>query len=763
MRKRNNWIFVLTTCTAFAACSATKYIPEGDALYTGAKVNLTADSISAQGKKVLHSDLQGMTRPKPNGRFLGIPFKLMLWNFFHTTKEKGIKANLQRKLGEPPVLASSVDLDANVKLLQSHLHNKGFFAGAVTADSTWKNKKASVTYDAKAGPQYKMASVEFVHDSSQLMGAISEISATTLLKVGAPYDLDLIKGERTRIDALLKERGFYYFNPDLLLMQVDSTIGSNKVAVKVIVKPETPPEARQKYYINDVTVYSDYSLNTARTDTSRNKAQFYNGFYVVDPRGKFRPRLFRDIMLFSPNEVYNRTDHNRTLQRMMNLNVFKFVKNRFERANVDSPKLNAYYYLTPFPEKALRAEFGANTRSNNLNGSEISVGFKHRNAFRAGEQLDLRLYGGTEAQFSGSFKGTTTFRVGGEINFAIPRFVTPFIRFRPRTSFVPRTNIQLGYEALNRRTLYTLNSFRGGLGYLWKQNIRTSHEFYPFAVTYVQPLNITDKFAAERNINPTLQHITDTQFVLGNTYQFTYNQQAGGTQKRNTFYLNFLSDLSGNLAGMFIKGSGQDGKRLFDLPFSQYIKFETDGRYYRQIGLKSTWVNRIVIGYGLPYGNSRQLPYIKQFFTGGNNSIRAFRSRTVGPGSHLAKPTQQGFIPDQTGDIKLEFNTEFRPHISGPLYGALFIDAGNIWLANADPDKPNGTIDKDFLKELAIGAGAGIRLDIQLFVLRLDVAFPVRKPWLADGQRMVLNQVNFGNTTWRRENVIYNLAIGYPF
>ena len=755
--RKVKYLLPLVCCAIFVACSPTKLIPEGDALYTGAKVNFTADSVTARQKKVLNTDLQGLTRPRPNGRFLGIPFKLMIYSFFNSDSSNSFFGKLGRKLGEPPVLASTVDLDANTQLLQSHLHSKGFFGAVVTADSTWKGKKASVTYNANGGAQYKMTSVEYVNDSSQLATAIISISDQnqSLLKIGAPYDLDLIKGERTRIDALLKERGFYYFNPDNILMRVDSTIGNHKVAVRVVIKPETPDEAREVYYINDVYIYSDYSLNTARRDTSRANAQFFSGYNVIDPRNKFKPKLFRDIMLFSPNEVYNRTDHNKTLQRLMNLNVYKFVRNRFERAAVDSPKLNAYYYLTAFPEKALRAEIGANTKSNNLNGSEVSVGFRHRNVFRAGEQLDLRVYAGTEAQFSGSFQGTTTFRIGGEINFAIPRFVTPFIRLRPRTSFVPRTNIQLGYEALNRRTLYTLNSFRAGLGYLWKQSIRTSHEFYPLAVTYVQPLNITSAFKQERDNNPTLQHITDTQFVLGATYQFNYNQQAGGLQKRNSFFLNFLSDISGNVAGLLVKENALGQKELFGLPFSQYLKFEADGRWYRKIGLNSVWANRVVVGYGLPYGNSRQLPFIKQFFTGGNNSIRAFRSRTVGPGTYLPQPTREGFIPDQTGDIKLELNTEFRPKISGPLYGAVFVDAGNIWLANSNPNKPGATFESDFLKELAVGAGVGIRLDIQLFVIRLDVAFPVRRPWLPDGQRMAkgiaLNEA------------VYNLAIGYPF
>ncbi|RYZ28772.1 MAG: hypothetical protein EOO10_08410, partial [Chitinophagaceae bacterium] len=198
----------------FAACSTTKHIPEGDALYTGATVKLiNAENVTKQQKKVLNTDLTGLTRPKPNGRFLGIPFKLLLWNMFYTTKEKGLKAGLQRRLGEPPVLASTVNLNANITLLQNHLQNKGFFGAAVTADSTWKKKKASVTYTANAGPQYHIASVQFPGDSSGLTNQIAEIGKQTLLKVGAPYDLDLIKGERERIDALLKERGYFYFSP----------------------------------------------------------------------------------------------------------------------------------------------------------------------------------------------------------------------------------------------------------------------------------------------------------------------------------------------------------------------------------------------------------------------------------------------------------------------------------------------------------------------------------------------------------------------
>lgn len=753
--------WLLATCLLLAACSTTRHIPDNDALYTGAKVKLNAENASKQQKKVLTTDLQGLTRPRPNGSLLGIPFKLLIWNAFYTTKTKGLKRKLQ-SFGEPPVLASSVSLNANTVLLQNYLQNKGFFGATVSADSTWKKKKASATYTANAGPQYHIASFAFSKDTTPLSAVIDTISKNTLLKVGAPYDLDLIKGERERIDALVKERGYYYFSPEYLLMQVDSINPKNyNVDMRVVVKPNTPVQAKEAYRINDVYIYTNYSLNSARRDTAHSAGQMHEGFDIIDPLGRFKPKLFTNVMAFHPGDLYTRTDHNKTLQRLMNLNVFKFVKNRFERTATDSTKLNAYYYLTPLAEKALRAEIGADTRSNNMNGSKLTVGFTHRNTFRAGEQMDIQAYVGTEAQFAGSFAGVSTFRIGSQFNFSVPRIVAPFFRFKPKSAYVPRTNIQLGYEQLNRSGLYSLNSFHGGFGYLWKNSAIKSHEWYPVSITYVQPRNVNDSFQKLVNSNSTYRHIIDKQFVLGHTYQLNINQQAGGFQRINSFYFNLLGDVSGNLAGLLVPGSGVNGKRLFGVPFSQYVKAEADGRYYRKLATTTTWANRLIVGIGIPYGNSNQLPYIKQFFSGGNNSLRGFRSRTVGPGTYLALPNSQGYIPDQTGDIKLEMNTELRPRISGPIYGAVFIDAGNIWLKNADTSKPGAEFTGKFLSQLAIDAGIGLRVDIQLFVLRLDLAVPLRKPWLTPSN--VINQINFNDRQWRRDNIILNLAIGYPF
>ncbi len=761
-RSRVN-IFLWITCLTLAACSTTKNLPEGEKLYTGARVSFNGNNLTAREKKVFRSDLQGMVRPKANSKFLGIPFKLHFYNLFGKAKPTSFFGKLRDKIGEPPVLLSTVDLDKNSKVLRSHLENKGFFKAGVTGDTVVKAKKASAKYDAEGGDRYHINSIAYISDSSELATAIIESSGASLLKKGDSYDLDVIRGERLRIDAYLKERGFYYFNPEHLLLQYDSTIGNNLVDMRMVIKPETPANARQAYRINNVYIYGSYRLNATSLDTSRANAVQYGGYYVIDRRNRYKPKLYEQALQFRPGELYNRTDHNLTLSRLINLDEFRFVRNRFQPVP-DTAKLDAYYYLTPLPRQSLRGEVNFTTKSNNLNGTQLSGSWLNRNMFRAGEHISLTAYIGSEIQFGGNFKGYNTYRTGAEVNFAIPRFFVPLIDIKTRGGYVPRTNIQLGYDVMTRQKLYTLNSFRFGFGYLWKESLQKSYEFYPVSINYVQPLNVTQEFWDSTMKYPFLKRIVDSQFILGTTFQYNFNELATGVQKINSFYFNGLVDLSGNIAGLLTGADAQNGnpKRIFNARFNQYIKLETDARYYRRIGLNSTWANRVIIGFGHPYGNSDQLPYIKQFFSGGNNSIRAFRSRSL-LGSYLfpGDTTNRGFLPDQTGDMKVEFNTEFRPKISGPLYGALFLDAGNTWLKNPDPDRPGAEFKGNFLKDLAIGAGVGIRLDIVLFVIRLDAAFPLRKPW--ESNPWVLKQIDFTQKEYRRENIVFNLAIGYPF
>lgn len=746
-------------------CNATKFVPEGDALYTGATVKLENSSASSKQNKVLKTDLEGLLRPRPNSSILGIKFKLGLYNL--AGKKNNFISKFLRKSGEPPVLLSSLKLDRNNELLTNTLENKGFFHAQVTGDTVVKDKKASATYIANAGIQYKINEVQFPQDSSGASKAIRDISSKTILKKGDPFILDVITAERVRIDLSLKEKGFYYFSPENLIIQVDSTIGQEQVNLYVKFKPEVPDFSKYAFTINKAYIYSNYNLNTAASDTLKIDSVLYDGYYVIDRKETFKPSVFNQMMIFEPGDLYNRTDHNLSLNRLINLGTFKFVKNRFEQI-ADSFKLNTFYYLTPLPKKSLSAEVGGLTKSNNVTGGDLTVRWRNRNAFRGAELVTVNAYFGSEVQFSGQYSGYNTLRYGVEANLSFPRFIVPFFNFGTESAFVPRSNIQIGYDILQRQKLYSLNSYRGQFGYIWKESAKKEHTFYPISINYVQPLNVSDSFTKSIKDNPVLQRSVEKQFIFGSNYNYNYNQLANAPKNATGLYFNGLVDLSGNLAGLISGADTKNGKTvsLFGTPFSQYFKTEFDTRYYLQVAQKHQWANRLIVGVGIPYGNSTIIPFVKQFFVGGSNSLRGFRSRSVGPGTYAGGQVanSKGFLPDITGDIKLEFNSEFRANLGTFLQLATFIDVGNVWLYNNNLSYGNGArFSKDFLKELAADIGVGLRLDLQILLLRFDVGVPILKPYLPIGQRNVIREIRFGDGEWRDKNVVFNLAIGLPF
>jgi outer membrane protein insertion porin family len=733
-----------------AGCATTKNVPENDALYTGAHVKIAQTDAPARQKKAIRKALKDMTRPQPNSKILGMPLKLWIYN---TGSDKGLRGLLRRRYGQEPVLLSQVSVTRNVEILDNYLENRGFFQAVVTGDTTGRGKRASALYIVSTGPEYKIRNMAFPTDSSELAAAIRETQVTTMLTAGSPFNLDLLKGERTRIDNALKEKGFYFFSGEYLLFETDTTVGGHQVDLFMQIKGETPKEARQTYRINEVYIYANYNLSTAVEDTSRVGAEYHHGYYVIDSSKLFRPRVFEQSMQFQPGDLYSRKNHNTSLSRLIGLGNFKFVKNRFQPvADSNELKLNAYYYLTPLPKKSLHAELTGTSKSNNLTGSQVTVGWRNRNTFGSAEQLRISVFGGTEFQISGNFGRSNTFRFGGEAAFSFPRFVMPFIEIRRRGEFVPRTNMMVGYELLNRQQLYTLHSVRGNYGYTWKENIRKEHQLNPVSINFVRPLNVTQRYVDSMAVNPTLAKIIEQQFIVGATYNFNYNQLAGSSHLTG-LYFNGLLDMAGNVAGLIGGANWRTGDTitLFGARFSQFIKTEADLRLYKRVFARSQWANRLVVGLGYPYGNNREMPFVKQFFAGGNNSLRGFRSRTVGPGVYRSPNSEnQGivFLPDQSGDIKLEISSEYRHRLFGIFEGAVFADAGNVWLFNEDPLRPGAQFSRRFLQELAISAGAGLRLDFTILLLRLDFAFPLKAPYpgpLSD------------------KGMVINLAIGYPF
>lgn len=763
-------LFFGTLGFAFS-CSNTKYLKEGEMLYTGAEVKIENDSLSKKSKKALKSELEDNLTLKPNSSFLGLRPKLFFYNIAkEPKKEKGFNYWLKYKIGEKPVLLSDVDREFNKDIIVNYSENKGYFNATATYDTVSKNKKAQVIYTLRPGNQYLINKVKFQNDSIPVTEEIVKVSDKTLLKEGNPFDLGVIKSERERIDNQLKQKGFYYFHPDNLIIQADSTVTKNhKVELNVKLKENTPDLAKQQFTIDKVIVFPNYNIRDVKDgkynipmDSDSLRKYAHDDIYVIDPEQKFKPKIFDRALYFKKGDLYNRADHNLTLNRLINLGVFKFVKNEFVISDSLNHKFDAYYLLTPRQIQSLRLEALGRTNSANYAGSELNLNWTHRNLFRGAEQFKASVYGAFDVQIGGPKDAKNLFRAGANAQLSIPRIVAPF-RFNSSSAFVPRTNISIGYEFQNRTEYYTLNTFSGSFGYLWKENVRKEHDLKIIDITYITPANVTPLYDSISAKSQALQRVVQKQLIFGPTYSYTYTNTM--LPKKNTIYYKGTLDLAGNLTGLFSGANVKDGKQksIFGVPFSQYAKMEHDFRFYHKLGDKSSFASRFIGGIAYPYGNSDNIPFSKQFFSGGSNSIRAFRARTLGPGSFDPRTIKQGYYFDQSGDIKLELNAEYRANIYKFLNVAFFADAGNIWLVNDDIQRPGAKFSNDFLSEIAVGAGFGLRLDFSILILRLDLAMPFRVPYYEKGDRWTFDKINFGNSSWRRDNLILNIAIGYPF
>lgn len=764
-------LFYTVTVLFFCfSCSNTKYLPAGEQLYVRGEVELNTDTIPQQYIKPLTEELEDLLRPKPNSQYLGMRPQLYIYNIIDSPRrESSLKGWLKYKVGEEPVYLSDVNREYNENLLRNRLENLGFFNAEVASDTSISKRKATVTYTATPGIVYRINSVIFETDSSDLGRAITGTQSQSLLQEGRPFSLSNIVSERERIDNDLKNQGYYYFNPDYLLVQVDSsnTEVDHHVDLYLTVKPETPARAKQRYKINNIVIFPNYDAGqTGVSSRIPRNAELYRGqFYFVDPEHTFRKFSLARTIFFNKGDYYNRRDHSNTLNQLVNMGTFQFVKNEF--LEVDTGKgnlLDVHYYLTPLPKRGLRVELLGKMASV-YNGSEINANWMNRNMFKSAELLTLSVYGGFETQTGGNVNLNSSFRrYGAEVNLSFPRIIAPF-HWEPTRRFVPRSYIKLGYEYLNRRTAYSLNSMRLTTGYQWKEDIEKEHELAILDIAYVQPQNISDDYRAMMDTIPSLRHTVEPQFTFGPTYNFIYTNTMNAQLTHSVYFKGGL-DLSANVYGMILGANYKKGEvyNVFNARFSQYIKLDGDFRHYYKLGLNTTLASRLMAGFGYSYGNSSALPYVKQFYSGGPNGLKAFRARAIGPGSHVPEYLGENrFLADQTGDIKLELNTELRAKLAGIMHGAIFVDAGNIWLQNADPDKPGAHFTKNFISELAVGTGVGLRFDLSFLIIRTDLAMPLRLPYRPKGNRWVFNEINFGDRAWRSNNLVFNLAIGYPF
>lgn len=758
-------LYLICIVSLFAACNESKYLAEGQNLYVGNKIKTKTTDVKKGRAKAVASELEDLLRPRLNSKFLGFRLRLWVYNIAGTPKkEKGFKHWLKYKVGEPPVLATPSMLEKNRDVLQNHLENKGYFKDTVMLDAPVKNKKLTAIYTAQFGPQYTIRNVSYPRDSSILSKMIDSSARgrrqrrrRTRLREGRPYDLDAIKAERVRIDTRLKQRGFYFFNPNYIVVDVDSTVGDHKVDMFVKLKDETPEEAQEVWRINKIKVFAQYDLHS---DTNRRGVTIPGGIRLVDTAHLFKPSLFPNTIIFRPGNIYKLNDHTQSLSRLVSLGVFRFVKASYEKSDSAGNGLDVTYYLNPTQKKSIRFEVSGLTRSDNTTGGEIALTWRHRNLFKGAELFTSSIYGGLEEQLLGGGVKISTRRYGVDLNLYIPRIVSGPFHWSTSSQFVPKTRINLGYDLFDRSHQYTLTSARGSFGYIFKQSLATEHTVNLININYVRPTNIDPLYQLGLDTNITLARAIEKKFIIGTSYNFNYNSQARPNHKKNNFYFNGNVDGSGNLLGLITGANLDKGKEvhIFNTPFSQYIRFEGDIRHYLSLGRYSMLASRVTGGIGIAYGNSTTMPFIKQFFAGGTNDIRAFRSRALGPGSYFrGNPNKNAYLPDQPGDIKLEMNLEYRAKLFSIVRWAFFVDAGNIWTRNYDSTRVGSAFSSHFLDDLGVGIGTGLRFDLSILVLRIDMATPVRYPWLSEGHKWVFNKMGDIST------MVLNLAIGYPF
>jgi outer membrane protein assembly factor BamA len=749
-----------------ASCSGLKYIPEGQKLYTGSKVTIEAPT-KLRNQAALQTELETVLRPKPNGSILGQRPKLYFWHL-GLGKEKGLKHFLADKLGEAPVLLSQVQAKQTRTLMTNRLQNRGYFHGAVSSAVKEQEKTAQVDYTVRPGQQYLIQDVRFPQGDSALVTAIRNTQPGTLLKAGEPYDLDVFTNERVRIDQALKNEGFYYFNPNYLLFQVDSTL-QGKVNVYYKLKPETPARARQPYWLNTISLNTNYIL----TDTTRREPIIFQKYRYYPDEEVFKARAIARAVFLYPDSLFRQRRRDQTLSRLMSLGTFRFVEIKFRpsaagdsagRARLDSDVL-----MTQLKKKSLRAELQLVSKSNGFTGPGLTIQFRNRSALRGAEQLLINAVASTETSTrapagseSRNNVGLISNEFGLNAQLIVPRLIAPQLPFlNPRlvnSDFQPRTSFGAGVRYVSRTGYFSTTSYNLNYGYSWKTRITNEQELKLIDVSY-NSVSTDTAFDRVLRLRPFLQQAYRSQFILASSYRYTYNQQVLEKRRQQIFFQG-MAEVSGNVANAISSAvvgekSPTEYYTIGGQRFAQYAKFDLELREYYRISANPASGNRIVgrlqIGVGLPYGNSGggTLPYLRQYGIGGPNSIRAYAARQIGPGSY--KPAAGDVINnyyDQVGDLRLEGNIEYRQDLFPYVKGAVFLDAGNIWLVNNDPQRPGGQFQAStFLQQLAVGTGVGLRVDVQFFVIRFDYAIPLR--------------ANYGTPDDKTGRL--NLAIGYPF
>ena len=770
MNQRNYLIGLLLGLLSWS-CSTTKNLPEGAVLYTGiSKIEIQQPDASEAGRSTVEEVEAALAYP-PNNALLGsssvrvpFPFGLWVYNAF-VNKEGKVSRWIFNKLAAKPVLISTVNPDVRVKVARNLLNEYGYFNGATSYALVPDKKdprKAKIAYQVTMNQPYTIDSILYVRMRNRVDSLLPRLSSERLIRKGDNFNVVRLQEERERIADRLRDNGYYYFRPEYMIYQADTTITPGKVSLRIVPKEGMPRNALIPWKLGNVDFYLNGYRNEQPTDSIRYKD------LTIHYEGKLRvrPKVLYDRLYFRPGDRYSQTQQERSQTALARLGIFRYAEFQYaprdtmRRQDTLDLRIHTVYDLPLDGE----LELNVTAKSNDQIGPGAVFSVTKRNMFGGGETFGVKLRGSYEWQTGNKLDAggskINSYELGLSTTLTFPRLLFPTLGKRD-LNFPATTTFRIYADQLNRARFFKMLSFGGDASYEFQPSATSHHSVTPFKLAYNLLQHTTAEFDSIADSNKALMKSLQDQFVPSMSYTYTYDDSPI-TTKRHHVWLQGSITQAGLLmnAAYAIAGKpfDKEGKKLFGNPFAQFIKGTMEARYNYQLGENQRLVGRIMAGAIYSYGNARTAPYNEQFYVGGANSVRAFTIRSIGPGRYYQSSDENKYAYiDRTGDLKFEANLEYRFQIMGDLHGATFLDCGNIWLLREDPDRPGGRLKAGhFFKDLALGTGFGFRYDMDFLVIRFDVGIGLHLPY-ETGKSGYYNLPRF------KDGMGYHFAIGYPF
>lgn len=767
--------FMLLVSLLVVSCSSTKFVPEGKELLNDVAVHL-------DNKQLSREEIRAQVRQKENLKILGfIRFHLAIYNLSSRKK----KNDWFKRIGEEPVLYQESQTARSRDQLKLYLQNKGYF-DAVVKDTLIhhpQKPKVNLVFTIQSGEPRRIRKYTYKTEDEGIKPLLLRGSRRQLVGENDLFDVDLLNAERQRLVAMLQNRGYYGFSADYIEFLADSTPGNRQVDIIVSVsdadpgKKSDPIKPHKRFMVRQYQIQTDFSPpQLSQLATPEPPDTLVMPPYTITYQGKlrYRPQLLDDLNRIKDGDFYSLRNVEKTYRSLNQIRQFRMVNLSFQEidslGNDSIGVLDSRFQLSPLPRQGFSVNLEGTNSSGNL-GVAGNLNYQHRNLFQGAEILNITLKGAFERQQSvastsrsGNFN---TREYGIEGSLTLPKFLSPVQGTNFFTFQVPQTNFSLGYN-YQRRPDYTRTITNFRFGYTWKSKLYRTHYLNLVDFNYVNLYEFNEKFI--NSIKDLYIKSSYTDHLISALNYTRVNNTQNIARGGNYRYFKWSFESAGNLLAAIAELSDRAKKseldtvthefvryhQVFSTRFAQYLKTDFEYRYGYMLDKFNSIVGRLFLGVGVPYGNFDVLPFEKKYFTGGANGIRAWQVRTLGPGTYKAS---EDAYPNQSADIKLEGNLEYRFRLLGRAEGAFFLDAGNIWAINQN-DNREGALFKvnRFYKEIAVGTGTGLRLNFNYFIFRLDLGMKLRDPSLEPGKRLIV-----GNYPIKADHFSLSFAIGYPF